>query len=593
MPTFWRLLSFLRPYRKGVIWSFVLAFGALGSTVLIPYLTGVAINAIRAHHHHELTLLAIAITGAGLFRLVLSVFRRLVAGRVSLGVELDLRNRLYSQLQRLELSFFDRQQTGQLMSRATVDLQSVRFFLGYGLIFIAQSLVTILLAAVAMFLLQPGLAAISLAPVPFVVLIANRYGHKSRPAMQEAQQRIAELTADVEENISGVRVVKAFAQEERQLKRFDHSVQRVFEQQVYATRIQAFYGPMISFLPNLGLAAILLFGGREVIDGTLSVGAFTAFYAYLLMLISPMRTLGYMLGAAQRSTASGARIFEILDREPRIVSPENAPALPDGGGRVTLRGVGLTFEGSNRPALHDVSLDVPAGQTVALVGAMGSGKSALVQLLPRLYDVSEGAVEIDGADVRSVDLTSLRSAIAVVNDDPFLFSASIHENIAYARGDATREDVERAARAAQAADFIERLPEGYDTRIGERGLTVSGGQRQRIAIARAILADPRILILDDATSSVDSSTEQEIKTALGAVLAGRTTFVIAHRLSTIALAHRIIVLEDGELVADGSHAELLESSDLYREIVEKGMPDRVFLTRKSPELGDVAEVAGR
>jgi ABC-type multidrug transport system fused ATPase/permease subunit len=592
MPTFWRLLGFLRPYRKAVIWSFVLAFGALGSTVLIPYLTGVAINAIRAHHHHELTLLAIAITGAGLFRLVLSVFRRLVAGRVSLAVELDLRNRLYSQLQRLELSFFDRQQTGQLMSRATVDLQSVRFFLGYGLIFIAQSLVTILLAAVAMFLLQPGLAAISLAPVPFVVLIANRYGHKSRPAMQEAQQRIAELTADVEENISGVRVVKAFAQEERQLKRFDHSVQRVFEQQVYATRIQAFYGPMISFLPNLGLAAILLFGGREVIDGTLSVGAFTAFYAYLLMLISPMRTLGYMLGAAQRSTASGARIFEILDREPRIVSPENAPALPDGGGRVTLRGVGLTFEGSNRPALHDVNLDVPAGQTVALVGAMGSGKSALVQLLPRLYDVTEGAVEIDGADVRSVDLTSLRGAIAVVNDDPFLFSATIHENIAYARGEATRAEVERAARAAQAAEFIERLPDGYDTRIGERGLTVSGGQRQRIAIARAILADPRILILDDATSSVDSSTEQEIKTALGAVLAGRTTFVIAHRLSTIALAHRIIVLEDGELVADGSHAELLETSDLYREIVEKGMPDQVFLTRKPAEVADVAEVAG-
>ena len=269
MPTFWRLLGFLRPYRRGVIWSFLLAFGSLGATVLIPYLTGLAINAIRAHHHHALTLLAVAIGVAGLGRLVLSVFRRLVAGRVSLGVEMDLRNGLYEHLQQLELSFFDRQQTGQLMSRATVDLQSVRFFLGYGLIFIAQSLVTILLAAVAMFLLQPGLAAISLAPVPFVVLIANRYGHKSRPAMQEAQQRIAELTADVEENVSGVRVVKAFAQEDRQLHRFQHTVQRVFEQQVLATRIQAFYGPMISFLPNLGLGAILLFGGREVINGSL------------------------------------------------------------------------------------------------------------------------------------------------------------------------------------------------------------------------------------------------------------------------------------------------------------------------------------
>ncbi|HEY2259052.1 MAG TPA: ABC transporter ATP-binding protein, partial [Solirubrobacteraceae bacterium] len=475
MSTFWRLLGFLRPYRKGVILSFGLAFGALVGTVLIPYLTGLAINAIRDHDHHELIVLALAITGAGLLRLVLSVYRRLIAGKVSLGVEVDLRNRLYGQLQRLELSFFDRQQTGQLMSRATVDLQSVRFFLGYGLIFIAQSLVTILLAAVAMFALQPALAAISLAPVPFVVLIANRYGKRSRPAMQEAQQRIAELTADAEESVSGIRVVKAFAQEERQLARFQHSVQRVFDQQILATRIQAFYGPLISFLPNLGLGAILLVGGREVINGTLTIGAFTAFYAYLLMLISPMRTLGYMLGAAQRSTASGARIFQILDREPRIVSPPDAPALAAGGGAVTLRHAGLNFEGSPTPALRGVTLEVPAGQTVALVGAMGSGKSALVSLIPRLYDVTEGAVTVDGADVRSVELGSLRRAIAVVNDDPFLFSATVRENIAYARSDASLEDVQRAAIAAQADGFIQRLPKGYDTPIGERGLTLSGG----------------------------------------------------------------------------------------------------------------------
>jgi ABC-type multidrug transport system fused ATPase/permease subunit len=588
MSTFWRLLGFLRPYRKGVIWSFVLAFGALGATVLIPALTGVAINAINHHDRHQLVLLALAILVAGLGRLVLSVFRRLVAGEVSLGVEVDLRNTLYVHLQRLELGFFDRQQTGQLMSRATVDLQSVRFFLGYGLVFIAQALVTIALAAVAMFILQPGLAAISLAPVPFVILIANRYGHKSRPAMQEAQQRIAELTADAEENVSGVRVVKAFAQEERQLNRFRQTVQRVFDQQLLATRIQALYNPLISFLPNLGLAAILLFGGRQVIHGTLSLGAFTAFYAYLLMLISPMRTLGYMLGAAQRSTASGARIFQILDREPRIESAPGAPPLPDGAGHVVLRGVGLTFEGATHPALSDIDLDIPAGQVVALVGAMGSGKSALVSLLPRLYDVSTGAVQIDGADVRAVDVHSLRQAIAVVNDDPFLFSATIHENIAYARADASREDVERAAIAAQAAGFISRLPDGYDTRVGERGLTLSGGQRQRIAIARAILADPRILILDDATSSVDTSTEGQIKRALGDVLTGRTTFVIAHRLSTISLADRIVVLEAGRVVADGAHEELLSQSELYREIVEKGLPDQVFLTRKPIE----PEVAG-
>ncbi len=588
MSTFRRLLGFLAPYRRAVITSSVLAFGAMAMTVLIPYLTGRAIDSVRLHHQHELVTWAIAIGGAGVGRLVLSVARRLIAGQVSLGVELDLRNALYGQLQRLELAFFDRQQTGQLMSRATVDLQSVRFFLGYGLIFIGQSLVSILLAAVAMFALQPSLAAMALAPVPFVVVIAFRYGRRSRPALQEAQQRIAELTAEAEENVSGVRVVKAFAQEERQLDRFRRSVGRVFDQQLLAIRIQALYGPMISFLPNLGLALILLVGGRQVIDGSLTVGQFTAFYAYLLMLISPMRTLGYMLGAAQRATASGARIFQILDRQPAMTVPANAPALPPGPGEVVFSRVSLTFEGSPQPALRDVDLRIEAGRTVALVGAMGSGKTALVSLLARLYDVSAGSVQIDGADVRSVDTVSLREHIAITSDDPFLFSATVQDNIAYARPEATREQVERAARAAQAADFIERLPEGYDTLVGERGLTLSGGQRQRLAIARAILADPRILILDDATSSVDASTEQQIKLALREVMAGRTTFVIAHRLSTIALADEIVVLESGRVAAHGSHDELLEQSPLYREIVEKGMPDSVFLTRKPLE----AEVAG-
>jgi ABC-type multidrug transport system fused ATPase/permease subunit len=588
MLIFRRLLGFLRPYRRGVTWSFVLAFGVMGTTVLIPYLTGRAIDTIRTHDRHAMIVWACAIAAAGVVRLVMSIGRRLVAGRVSLGVELDLRNRLYAHLQKLELSFFDRQQTGQLMSRATVDLQSVRFFLGYGLIFIAQSLLSLLLAAVAMFALQPTLAALALAPLPFVVLIAFAYGRRSRPALQEVQQRIAELTAEAEENISGVRVVKAFAQEDRQLARFQGSVARVFDQAIYATKIQARYGPLISFLPNLGLALILFVGGRQVIHGTLTLGQFTAFYAYLLILISPMRTLGYMLSAAQRATASGARIFQVLDREPQINSPVSAPPLPPGGGSVRLEGVGLTFEGSRHPALSDIDLEVEAGQTVALVGAMGSGKTALVSLLARLYDVTEGAVYVDGADVRSVDVLSLRHEIATVSDDPFLFSASVHENIAYARPEAGREEVEAAARAAQADSFIRDLPDGYDTLVGERGLTLSGGQRQRVAIARAILANPRILILDDATSSVDASTEQEIKLALRELMVDRTTFVIAHRLSTIALADEIVVLEAGRVAAQGTHDELLDSSPLYREIVEKGMPDQVFMTRKPRE----AKVAG-
>ena len=583
MPTFRRLLGFLAPYKRGVAASAVLAALAMVFTVTIPWLTGQAIDAVRERDRDALLLLGLAVAGAGLLRLALTVARRLVAGRVSLGVEYDLRERMYGHLLSLELGFFDRQQTGQLMSRATVDLNSVRFFLGYGLVFLLQSALTIVLAAGAMLLMDPLLALIALVPVPFVVVIAQRYGRLARPAIQEVQQRIAELTAEVEENVSGVRVVKSFAAEERQRARFERQVARVFDQAMVSTRLQATYNPLIGFLPQLGLAAILFVGGREVVDGTLSLGEFAAFYAYLLMLLGPMRMLGVSLGMAQRATASGHRLFQVLDRVPAIASPEDARPLPPGAGRVELRDVTLVYEGQDEPALHDVSLTVEAGRTVALVGATGSGKTSVVGLLPRLYDVASGAVLIDGADVRELDLPSLRRAIAVVDDDPFLFSATIAENIAYARPDATRAEVELAAQRAQAADFIARLPDGYETRVGERGLTLSGGQRQRVAIARAFLGDPRILVLDDATSAVDASTEQAIKQALREVMAGRTTFVIAHRLSTIALADEVVVVEDGTIAARGTHDELLEVNDLYREIVEKGLPDQVFLTRKPRE----------
>jgi len=586
MAVFRRLLGFLSPYRSGVIVSFVLAAAAMGTGVAIPFLVGRTVDDIRTGGA-DLTLLVAVIAAAAVLRLAFSVVRRLVAGKVSLGVEVDLRNRMYRHLQSLELGFFDSQQTGQLMSRSTVDLQSVRFFLGYGLIFMAQSIITILVAAAVMLAVNPVLALVALAPTPFVVWVAFRYGKRNRPATQEVQQRVAELTAEAEENISGVRVVKAFAQEERQLQRFDGAVRRVFDQSMVSTRLRAFYNPFIGFLPQLGLAAILLLGGRQAIDGSISLGDFVAFYGYVLMLTSPVRTLGVSLGMAQRAVASGARVFEILDRRPALTVPAGAPPLPQGGGRVQLRGVSFGYE-DGRDVLRDVDLDVEAGRTVALVGGTGSGKTTLVALIPRLYDVREGAVLVDGADVRDVDTVSLRGEIALVSDDAFLFSASLRDNIAYADPDASEEQVLAASRRAGVDGFARELPDGYDTLVGERGLTLSGGQRQRVAIARALLAEPRILILDDATSSVDASTESTIKQALVEVMEGRTTFVIAHRLSTIALADEIAVLEDGRIAARGTHDELLEQSDLYREIAQRGLPDQVFLNRKPEE----AEVAG-
>ncbi len=470
-------------------------------------------------------------------------------------------------MQRLELGFFDTRQTGQLMSRATVDLHAIRFFLGYGLIFFSQSLLTVVAAGTVMFFINPWLALIALAPAPFVILTAVRFTRQSRPAMQEVQQRIAELTAEAEENVTGIRVVKAFAREDYQLERFQGAVSRLFDQSIKSTRIQAFFSPVIGALPQLGTAAVLLVGGIQVINGKLDLGDFTAFYTYMIMLASPMRMVGMALGMGQRAIAAGNRLFEILDRDPEITSPEGAPPLPSGEGRVAIRGVTLRYSPETPEAIADIDLTVPGGSRVALVGPSGSGKTSLVALIARLYDPTSGSISIDGADLRSVDVTSLRARTAYVSEDSFLFGDTVAANIAYARADAPREAVVRAAKLAQADEFIEQLPDGYETVVGERGFTLSGGQRQRVAIARALLADPRVLILDDATSSLDATTEQAIRAGLAEAMKDRTTFVIGHRLSTISLADEIILMDGGRIVDRGTHDELLARSGLYRELI--------------------------
>ncbi|MDO9353212.1 MAG: ABC transporter ATP-binding protein [Solirubrobacteraceae bacterium] len=584
MRTFTRLLGFLSPYKVGSILSVLFALLGMISTVAIPAISGRAIDAATAGDRSALTSWIWALAAAAAARWLLTIARREIAGRVSLGVEQDLRGQFTSHLQSLELAFFEGNRTGQMMSRATVDLGSVRFFLGYGLIFMLQSALTIILSAIAMIWINPGLALQALAPVPFVVWIARRYGVKARPSLQEVQQRVGELTSEAEESVSGVRVVRAFAREDRQRARFGASAERVFEQSMDATKLRAIYNPLIGLLPQAGLALVLLVGGRQVIDGKLTLGEFTAFYVYVLALLGPMRILGTSLGMAQRAVASGARLFEVLDREARIVAPEHPQPLPDGPGRIELRDVSLQFERASVDAVHGVDLTIDGGSVVALVGPTGSGKSAVAALISRLYDPTHGAVLLEGVDLRDLDPIALRREIAVVDDAPFLFTATVRENIAYARPDATDEEVELAARRAQIHDTIAGMEHGYDTQVGERGLTLSGGQRQRLAIARALLAEPRVLVLDDATAAVDATTELALVEGLRDAARGRTALLITNRPATLALADEIVVIDGGSVVDRGTAEALRARCELFRDLTDLGAAHAPSLSLAAREV---------
>ena len=569
--TFLRLTGFLRPYKLSLTVSCVLSGVTQGLQIALYAITGTVIDkAIVPHDESRLWRYVIIIAIIGVVKALAMAGRRLISGRQALGVEYDMRNRLYAQLLKLSFGFYDRNQTGQIMSRATVDLQNVRFFLGYGLVFVFQHVLTLVGVTAVMFWYDPKLALITLAMTPVLVGLAYRYSHVSHPVLRDVQQKMADVATVAEENIVGVHVVKSFAQEPQEQQKFERRSEAVFGQSVHANRQRALYVPLISFIPLLAQAVILLYGGKQVLNGQMPVGHFVAFNLMLTMLSQPLRMLGMWIGQSQRATASGERIFQVIDEPEEVADTPGATDLPAGDGQIRFEHVSFAYH-PERLVLEDIDLALDAGRTVALIGQTGAGKTTLASLVPRFYDVTDGRLVIDGADVRDVKLESLRAAIGVISQDPFLFSASVRDNIAFGRQGATDEQVEGAARLAQAHEFIVRLPDGYDTIIGERGITLSGGQRQRLAIARALVVDPRILILDDATASVDATTEAHIRLGLRQAMKGRTTIIIAHRLSTIALADEIVVLDGGRVVARGTHDELVESDPVYGQIYEHGL----------------------
>jgi ATP-binding cassette, subfamily B, bacterial len=577
--TFARLIGFLRPYKWSVVVSIVLAVGSQAAAVVIAFLTGDALErALSTEHGRTLWVIAIAILVTGLFRALFMMGRRLIAGRQALAIEYDMRNQLYAKLLRLSFGFYDRHQTGQLMSRATVDLQAVRFFLGYGLIFFFQHVLTIVGVTAVMFVTNWRLALAATAITPFIVILAYRYSSVSHPILRDVQQKMADVATVAEENIVGVHVVKSFSQERSETEKFAERSEAVFRRSVDANRQRAIYVPLLSFLPLVAQAAVLLVGGRMVANGTLDFGAFFTFNVLVLLLVLPLRMLGMWIGQAQRATASGERIFEVMDETEDITERPDSIELPPGDGLVRFENVSFEYL-SGRLVLKDIDLELEPGRTVALIGHTGSGKTTLASLVPRFYDVTAGRVTVDGVDVRDVKLVSLRRAIGIVAQDPFLFSATVSENIAFGAPDATPEQIEDAARLAQAHEFIAALPDGYDTVIGERGITLSGGQRQRLAIARALVMNPRILILDDATASVDATTEAKIRLGLRQAMKGRTTIIIAHRLSTISLADELVVLDGGRICGRGTDEELLRTNAVFREIYEHGLLEREFAER--------------
>ncbi len=528
----------------------------------------------------------IGLLGFAVMRGIFAFSQAYNAERTSQSAAFDMRNEIFAKIQRLSFSYHDQTQTGQLMIRATDDVEKVRLFIGQGLMMALQALVLLTGTLIVLLLTNFNLTLAVLPTLPVALFLFLGFGAIAQPLFMQVQIRLSRLNTILQENLAGIKVVKAFVRELSEQKKFNAAAEDLMQQQLVVSRVFSFLFPFIFLIANLGQAAVLYFGGKQILAGTLTLGEWQKFSLYLIYVFFPLGQLGMIISQMSQAAASATRIFEVLDAKSDVTDKPNASALPQIQGHVVFENVTFRYFGGTDAVLSKVSFEAKPGETIALLGATGSGKTTIINLLPRFYDASEGRILIDGHDVRDVKIDSLRSQIGIVLQDTTLFSGTIRDNIAFGRPEAGMDEVIAAAKAAVAHDFIMSFPDGYATKVGERGTTLSGGQKQRVAIARALLLDPRILILDDSTSSVDLATEYRIQKALDRLMKGRTSFVIAQRISTVLNADQILVMDKGEVVARGKHEELLENSEIYAEIYNSQLVGDVEID------DDLATVAG-
>ena len=575
MKSLLRLQSFIRPYTKQVVLALLVLVVLTSISLTVPFIIGQVIDQGLANKDVQVIITAaLILLGIGIVSAFLLYWQRYLTEQIAAHVGYDLRNRLYDHIQHLTFSYHDHAETGQLISRTIEDVRSIERFTGNGIVELIHLFLLFTGIVTLLFIANPFLAVIALLPMIPLVLMTTNFGRKIGDYFMKVDNSLGELSSRIQENVLGVQVVRAFAREPYEIERFNRANRILYAARVSVISEWSKIMPTSHLLVILSTILILWFGGQLVITGEMTIGEVVAFNGYLLMLAEPARQLTWLVNMAGEAVAGVNRTFEVLDYEPEIHSPLDAKVPPKLSGRVEFRGAALAYLGESAHALCEIDLTVEPNQVVALIGPTGSGKTSLVNLIPRFYDVVQGAVMVDGFDVRQVDLVTLRRQIGIVLQSSLLFSSSIRENIAFGRPDASEQEIVEAAKAAQADQFITAFYDGYDTIVGERGVTLSGGQRQRIAIARALLMDPRILILDDSTSSVDTQTEHLIQKALWRLMEGRTTFIIAHRLSTVRRADLILVMDGGQIIERGTHLDLLEQDGLYREIYDLQLRDQ-------------------